>query len=303
MTPVERTYYQLAFNERFLRSAGGAFQDFFTELMELVHPEDFERVRPWGKQGDQKCDGYLPSSKTVFQCYGPHGMKDATVLQKIDEDFRGAVEHWPNMKEWIFVHNDTDGLSANVTKKLEQLRAEHPDVKIPAPWTLGALGRKFRSLDADAACGLLKIPALVEGHVILAFEDVQAVVQHVVSRVHVPSQDVRPVPANKIEANQLPSSLREDLLDAFRRTHLVEEFFRAQADPELADNLSAAFRERYARCRAASYDVEDTWFDLLYFIGGSEMKTARHALATVAVLAYYFHSCDIFERPAEATAS
>ena len=303
MTPVERAYYQLGFSVGFISSAGAAFQDFFADLMESVYPEEFERVRPWGNQGDQKCDGFLPSTKTVFQCYAPRGMKEAVVLQKIGEDCHGAVDHWPDMKEWIFVHNDMDGLSANVTKKLEQLRAEYPNLKIPAPWTLPALSRLFRRLDSEAACRLLRIPALTEGHVMVGFGDVQAVVLHVVSRYHVPQPDVRPVPANKIEANQLPMSLREDLLDASRRTHLVEEFFRAQPDPELADNLSAAFKERYRWCRAAGYDVEDIWSDLFHFIGGSELKTLRHAVATIAVLAYYFHSCDIFERPAEAMAT
>jgi hypothetical protein len=41
-----------------LRSGRGtAFQDIFADLMELAYPRDFQRIRHYGNQGDQQCDG------------------------------------------------------------------------------------------------------------------------------------------------------------------------------------------------------------------------------------------------------
>ena len=59
-------------------------------------------------------------------------MRAATLKQKISEDFAGARVNWPGeqMAQWVFVHNDHEGLPASVMKQLESLRNQHPDVLI-----------------------------------------------------------------------------------------------------------------------------------------------------------------------------
>ena len=77
---VKRFYWYLRFENKFVRSHATAFQDFFSTIMETRHPGDFQRVRTRGSQGDQKNDGYLKSSRTIFQVYAPNVMAAAAAL-------------------------------------------------------------------------------------------------------------------------------------------------------------------------------------------------------------------------------
>jgi hypothetical protein len=107
-----------------------AFQDHFNDVMEAVHGTDFIRVRPVGNVGDRKCDGYLRSTDTVFQVYAPTQVKLKSWTDKIDEDFDGAKAQWAMMRSWIFVHNQHDGLPADVAQVLLRLKTGHTDLVI-----------------------------------------------------------------------------------------------------------------------------------------------------------------------------
>jgi hypothetical protein len=111
---------------------GTAFQEFFCSIMELGHPGDFQRVRPWGSAGDRKNDGYLRSRRILFAVYGPNEMKAREAVAKIDSDCNGAVPHWQQYFDtWVFVHNSRDGLGPDITKKLGELDAAHPFCNTP----------------------------------------------------------------------------------------------------------------------------------------------------------------------------
>ena len=85
MDELKAAYYEVAFWLRYVESTGDTFQDFFSTIMELRHPGDFTRVRPWGNVGDRKNDGYLRSKRKLFQCFAPFGMKLAQVTKKIKD--------------------------------------------------------------------------------------------------------------------------------------------------------------------------------------------------------------------------
>ena len=93
MDDLSRAYYEVVLENRFLKKKGNEFQDFFSEIMEKCHPGDFQRVRPWGKSGDKKNDGFLKSERRLFQVYAPNDMTEAAARKKITEDFAGAVKH------------------------------------------------------------------------------------------------------------------------------------------------------------------------------------------------------------------
>jgi hypothetical protein len=114
-----RDWYELKFSLQFRSLVGTEFQDFFASIMELGYPADFERVKPYGKNGDRKCDGYHRSHRRVYQVYAPEKMQVVETNAKIDEDFTGALGHWSKeMATWVFVHNQWRGIPADVLKKL-----------------------------------------------------------------------------------------------------------------------------------------------------------------------------------------
>lgn len=107
---LQRSIYVDRFRLAFHTHQGTAFQDWFVQLAGHAFGVDFEEVRPYGPEGDPKCDGRRISTKSVFQCYAPYLMKEPELIAKVDEDFHGARSHWAvDVAEWIFVHNDGRG--------------------------------------------------------------------------------------------------------------------------------------------------------------------------------------------------
>ena len=71
MDATQRYCYGLNFKNVFLTEKGKAFESFFARVMTCGFTGDFQPVRPYGAQGDLKCDGFRASDGTVFQCYAP----------------------------------------------------------------------------------------------------------------------------------------------------------------------------------------------------------------------------------------
>ena len=49
---LSRHFYEVMFENKFLKLKGNAFEDFFAEVMEKKYRGDFMRCRPWGNRGD-----------------------------------------------------------------------------------------------------------------------------------------------------------------------------------------------------------------------------------------------------------
>lgn len=66
----------------------------------------------------KKNDGYLSSTRTLFQCYAPNELAAKETIKKVHEDFQGALKYWKEyFDEWTFVHNAPDGrLAPNIIK-------------------------------------------------------------------------------------------------------------------------------------------------------------------------------------------
>ena len=127
MDAVSETFYALHFKIAFLEKKGTTFQDWFVKLAGYALGSDFEAVRPYGGQGDWKCDGRQLSTGTIFQCYAPEAATEQKTIAKIDTDFAGAFAEWPNfMRAWTLVHNDPRGVPPAVANHLDQKRQSYP---------------------------------------------------------------------------------------------------------------------------------------------------------------------------------
>ncbi|WP_322749370.1 MULTISPECIES: hypothetical protein [unclassified Frankia] len=122
---VEQLWGELRFKELVGQESGEGFQRLFQQVMKAVDGDDFAEVRPVGKHGDFKCDGWGMESWTCYAVYGPFTRKTpAQVRLKFARDLHGATRSWPNMRAWRLVHNDVAGLSALVVAALASLREE-----------------------------------------------------------------------------------------------------------------------------------------------------------------------------------
>jgi hypothetical protein len=296
MQALSRAFYEVVYERDFLKKKGDAFQDFFAEIMEKGYPGgDFVRVRPWGSVGDRKNDGYVRSRRMLFQVYAPNEMSAAKAKDKIEEDFRGALVHWKKFFDhWVFVHNDRKGLSPEIATTLLSLNEVQAGVDV-RQWGFNEIREElFRLRDEDVMALLGPAPSLRDfGH--LGFEKLKEVLL-AVGRQPAPIElDLFPVPREKVEINRL-SKNTEILINAGRRkSPLVRDFFSRFPDPQLGDEVVQAFKTKYLELKAMGRVPDRIFQDLMIFGGGETVGDTGHQAAVLAVLAYLFDQCDIYE--------
>lgn len=296
MDELQRSIYVDRFRLTFHTQRGAAFQDWFVRLAGYAFGADFEEVRPYGPYGDLKCDGRRISTKSVFQCYAPDAMKEAELISKLDEDFHGARVHWnANMAEWVFVHNDGRGLPPNAVQHIDGLRLAHAPLTIETwsePELLKlAMGLELAALQAlfGPAASIAIVDRLVMADLVPIIEALQR------QDPNAGDPPLTPPSPEKLEKNALSGESGFLLRMGRRKSGLVETFFRKSPRPDLGERIAEAFRLRYSELKA--YDLPaDTIFKHLQDYAGMNGEPKRQG-AALAVLAYFFDNCDIFEDP------
>lgn len=299
MDTLMRAYYEAMFKVAYMEKRGNAFQDFFSEIMEKCHPGDFQRVRPWGSDGDKKNDGYLRSDRILFQIYAPNEMKAEDAISKIEEDFHGALDYWKHdFDKWAFVHNSRDGLGPRIVKKLNELTTSYHPI-VACSWGYEELRRKVFTLhDIDIASLLGFAPSSGDMRE-LRYENVQEVLDNIARQEPPLFQDIRPVPSNKLKLNHLSKDIQNLLTWGMQKADLVENFFKTHPNPQYGDMIARTFNEEYKKCKELSIETDTIFFELQKFAGGQDRKPPRYEAAVLAVLAYLFEQCEIFERLSE----
>jgi hypothetical protein len=296
MDPVSEAFLALHFRTAFLEKKGTEFQDWFAKLASDAYGADFEVVRPYGNQGDWKCDGRRVSSGTVFQCYGPEAPTDKKTIEKIDTDFAGATAKWPNfLKVWIFVHNHTGGQPPAVVDHLDKLRLKHPEIhfEIWGESELRVLHGMMSAAAKLAMYGPVPTAATVSG---LVLQDLQPVIDVLEKREPNPN-DPLPSPPSvlKLEKNALSIEAAGLLQLGRPKTRLVEMYFHKTGPVELGEKIAEAFRKKYSQLKAIGLEP-DQIFSYLQEFAGVKGEPKRQA-AAMAVMTYFFDRCDIFEDP------
>ncbi|MFP3810438.1 MULTISPECIES: hypothetical protein [Bacillus] len=123
------------FKLKLFMSDGQVFEDLFCELMSTVNP-DFRKVRAFGRQGDEKNDGFVPSKGEYFQCYGPEDISKETTekyaKKKLKEDFKKLLDKWNGrwkLNRFSYVINDKyKGTPVSVLKELTMLKNEYSEI-------------------------------------------------------------------------------------------------------------------------------------------------------------------------------
>jgi len=295
---VQFAWHALQLENRSLKAVGQAWQDVFSDVMEISRPGDFVRVRAGGSAGDLKCDGYLLSDGTIYQCYGPRQTRDAPATAKIHEDFHGAHGHWGDrMKRWLYVNNSPDGITGAVLEVLTQLDADHDGIKV-GPFGLIDLRAELKTAPASDRDRLLGSAPTTRTIANLRREDLSGLIQQI-GRLPAPADaDMRPVPQNKMQYNLLSDDAQTLLMAGIRKSALVKSYFDNHYNPQYRDEVAARMSEEYRHLRAKNVAADDILTELQVFVGGSMVApSASHQAAVLAIVTYFFSECDIFERP------
>ena len=85
------------------------------------------------------------------------------------------------------------------------------------------------------------------------------------------------------------------------RSEIVKKYLRGIADQTRYDRMAAAFRLRYQELKGEGRAPDDIFSGLQKFIAGEAVASPSHQAATLAILAFFFEACEIFERPPDVT--
>jgi hypothetical protein len=296
MDKLKHSFYELKFVVAFYEKGGNEFQDFFSAIMEKCHPGDFLRVCPWGNVGDRKNDGYLRSMRTLFQVYAPNEMVASEAITKIHTDFYGALPYWQKyFDRWIFVHNSRKGLGPDITAKLLELDDCHECVTVTS-WGFEELRMNIFSLNEIDLTSLLGAVPSNRDMFDVRYDNLTVVLSHIAKQEPSLHQDLRPVPSDKLKRNHLSKDVQNLLTAGMQKAELVRNFFNDYYDPLYGDEVAAAFKKEYNKYRTLQMDPDIIFRKLQEFTGGLELGSPTDQAAVLAVLAYLFEQCDIFER-------
>lgn len=298
MDRIQQLSYEKDFRIAFLESKGEGFQLLFEKLMSKAYPDDFMACRPWGKAGDRKNDGYLPSKRILFQVYAPNEMSSSEAVKKINEDFAGAKEHWEKyFDEWVFVHNAPNGrLGPHIIEFIARLGQGNPNIKIKH-WGYEKLLEQFRRLRLQELESWFGPSLTMKATVNLGFSDLEAVLTHI-SITPIPTTgEVREVSRGKIEANLLSQAVADFLKIGMQKSPFVAQFFNNFYDPTYGEKIAQAFKNKYIelRDREPKLHPDEIFGHLEIWAGGEKNIAPMRKAAVLAVMAYLFDRCEIFE--------
>ena len=297
-------YYQMVLKTKFFEADGPAFQTLFNSIMGLRYPTDYQPIKPHGKAGDRKNDGWIQSQGLMFQVYAPDNIELPKAIAKIKEDYQGAVEHWGILlKSWVFVVNDRyRGVPADIEIELTKLGVDAQGNRPVAVdlWSCQRLAHEVSLMAPSDLMRLLGQPMTAKAINAVTTGDIDEVVQYIERTDPIDDADTRPPSAEKLAYNKLGKDIEQLLRRGMGRFDAVQLFFDGHQDPQREGQVTGRFREHYRRIKAERIGaVPDQIFSELWSLaaGRDGQRQVRREAATLAVLAYLFERCHIFERP------
>ena len=289
---------------RILRSDGQAYEDLFCEVMVAANP-NFKTVKPHGRIGDRKNDGFDSVVGLFCQVFAPENLhkSEGSALKKLAEDFAGLLAHWPHIapiKEFWFVLNDRyKGTTHPIEDLLSKLSETH---NIPCRSFLNKdLEHVFESLPEEKK--LRVVGSLPNPETLAAFEfsSLNEIIVHLMEIKVVAQRETRPENLDfiqKIQFNNL-SDYPGSLLRAgdYQRAE-IETYFSGRLNASKLD-IQQRFIELYKEGQQHWQDSEGAADSIFWHIldSAKPSKEAKYDSEVAALMAFYFEKCDIFEEP------
>lgn len=300
MTPDEfgKHYHYLVFKDACHERKGAAFQTFFEGIMHK-HDSSFIAVKPSGKQGDWKCDGFSSVSGTVYQCYAPEGLTVAKAVGKINADFSGALTYWKEeMVGWIFVWSAHDALPPQVSKALADIRSGSHGVSID-DWSREHLWVIVKALSQDVRVELLgHIPQVGVAPDMTAAE-IKTLLTFLTARdltMDSANFDLTDI-AEKLQKNGLSASVRALVTPAVPIARIVQSYLTRHPDPDYSSRAARALVEEYQRLAASGLnDADEVFWKIVQYVASNDLNDPKRFWAALGIVSHYFELCDIFER-------
>lgn len=296
MDSLSKAFYESNFKIAIMEKTETQFEGFFSEVMQLKYEDNFMPCQPWGSDGDKKNDGYLISERYLFAVNGPRSIDQSRMINKIDSDFRGALDYWEEyFDKWSFVHNQ-NALTPKINKKLLELGTEFNQIKMSfwGPNELKSIIFSLADTKIDSILG--PIPSRTSFND-LTFEDIQPVIKSISKKANPATEDLKPVPEDKLVINGLSDPIITLIRTGLMRAPLVRQYFNLQTSINLGDEIAGTLKNQYEYYRdVMDLEPDDIYSELVNYIADNRKKeNLIYMVAIHTVLAYFFEQCTIFE--------
>jgi hypothetical protein len=302
---IDWMWQEMHLHRRLGEVDGDAFETLFQDIGTARWGRMFHATIPMGSRGDLKCDGWRPDVGYVYQCYGPrYGKADVKEgLKKVDEDFRGAKNHWKELlKKWFFVVGlYKDKIPSEISRLLALLSQE---LDVPSEVLhRGDIVDLARDIKADARAKMFGGRAPGRGHMIrqATYQNIGRALAHIRADINRSPLEVIPLPTaveKKVAFNLLPDTVRYFFSISIAASKHVERYIQDQADPMEGARMAEGFINRYRKLRSEGAEPREAYQKLLIFAGGATGDPDRD-VAALAIVTHFFATCQIFEQPPE----
>lgn len=293
-------WYHAMHSER-CRAHGEEFEAYVTKLI-TFGDATFINPQPMGRDGDGGCDGLGDEGRIWYSCYGQRATTavEGKLVEKIRSDYQKMRANQQGVSSWRFVTNAQVGMKTiqmiSHIRASERTQSAPISVEVWQPDRLWQFAqRRYSESDWDAL--LPGCPHMQD----VRLADLQPLLEELeqgVPAVEQTIQDLRPVPADKLEANRLPPTTIAEIEAGMRFAAVIDTWYQHRGKIEAADIAGHQFHELYVSERVRTQDPAEIINGLYVAVGGSDFRLdSRRAAAVFAVTAYFFERCDIFEHP------
>lgn len=307
MNVNEKTLARILFRSKIAFANGQAYEDLFVDVMRR-DSSDFVPVKPQGRVGDRKNDGYNRTTGCYYQVFAPENpaMKQQAAVKKLKTDFSGLMAYWDTItpvREFHFAFNDK--YSGAFPEMIADLAAIEKSYKLDdcSCFLAQHLEERLLLLPDDAiqaVIGYIPDPGTL---LQLDYSILNEVIGHIMTYKGeiAPSQLLKaPDFEHKITFNFLSPPVGALLRSASYQVGILEGYF-ALNSVFAKQSIRNTLNQMYQNALAKLQDVEEAkrgdlvFFEILNTAAPGKMKAVRDAV--LVVMAYFFESCDIFEDP------
>lgn len=297
------TLFQLKIHQK----EGQEFENFFSKIMTYYNP-NFEQVKPQGKFGDRKNDGFDKEKGVYYQVYAPEDIKNNPVMNtinKLNKTIPELLEYWDEVskvKEIYFVINDKyKGVYADVTKELEKLNKSYPNVTIKK-----LLAKDLEKIFMENLSEIQKENVIGEINdefiTSINFEEVNHIVKYIFETFKEDESNLKlnaPDFNEKLEFNGLGSYCRNALISGgYNIGKLDEKYFSIHPERKQA---IGEFLNKIYESALKIYSIPEDADKIFYFILEKICPQTTRGIRNsgIILMSKYFETCDIFEEPIE----
>lgn len=305
MTKEEKFLARLILKNKFYEADKQSFEDLFTKIKQN-EDLNFRQVKPQGKLGDGKTDGFNEKTGEYYQVYAPEDLKgnEATLLSKMDSSISGLLKFWEEKdfkvkKFYYVVKDDYRNVYALIYTNAKVIAKKY---KIECEIiTCRDIEDIFLKLDEDKiinVIGNIPDPLNVENVDYGVMNEVIAFLLNTSAPKITEKIPVLPDFDKKILFNSLSKIVSDFLNAGQRQSFVINEYFELNSK-FYKEELRQIFSNIYKQAVKEIPDSDIKNDEIFQYIvdKSSPRDNIAYNSAVYILMAYYFEYCDIFETP------